>query len=164
MGFSSYFLVVRDIVHPEGEDGRRKKRRICGRGSGAASLVAYCLEITNVCPLKYNLYFERFLNPERIDPPDIDIDFAWDERDEVLDEVLQKFQGHAAMVCNHVFFKPRMAIRETAKAFGLPDHEISEVTGRLPWVSRNEGEGLETCLRALPSFRGKEFLPPGRRF
>ncbi len=160
MGFSSYFLVVRDIVHPEGKDGRRKKRRICGRGSGAASLVAYCLEITNVCPLKYNLYFERFLNHERSDPPDIDIDFAWDERDEVLDEVLQKFQGHAAMVCNHVFFKPRMAIRETAKAFGLPDHEISEVTGRLPWVSRNEGEGLETCLRALPSFRGKEFLPP----
>ncbi|WP_457577877.1 DNA polymerase III subunit alpha, partial [Desulfomarina sp.] len=160
MGFSSYFLVVRDIVHPEGKDGRRKKRRICGRGSGAASLVAYCLEITNVCPLKYNLYFERFLNPERSDPPDIDIDFAWDERDEVLDEILQKFREHAAMVCNHVFFKPRMAIRETARAFGLPDHEISEVTGRLPWVSRNEGEGLETRLRALASFRGKEFLSP----
>jgi len=160
MGFSSYFLVVRDIVHPEGKDGRRRKRRICGRGSGAASLVAYCLEITNVCPLKYNLYFERFLNPERNDPPDIDIDFAWDERDGVLDEILQKFRGHAAMVCNHVFFKPRMAIRETARAFGLPGHEISEVTGRLPWVSRDEGEGLEMRLRALASFRGKEFLPP----
>lgn len=138
MGFSSYFLVVRDIVHPEGEDGRRKKRRICGRGSGAASLVAYCLEITNVCPLKYNLYFERFLNPERSDPPDIDIDFSWDERDEVLDEVLRKFRGHAAMVCNHVCFQPRMAIRETARAFGLPGHEISRVIKHLRRAGRKE--------------------------
>jgi len=126
MEFSSYFLVVRDIVHRKGKDGRRKKRRICGRGSGAASLVAYCLDITNVCPLKYNLYFERFLNPGRTDPPDIDIDFAWDERDDVLREVLNDFKDHAAMVCNHVFFKSRMAIRETAKAYGLPGYEISQ--------------------------------------
>ncbi len=131
MGFSSYFLIVRDIVHPLGKDGLRRKHRICGRGSGAASLVAYCLEITNVCPVRHNLYFERFLNPGRQDPPDIDIDFAWDERDQVLEETLEKYKGHAALVSNHVYFKSKMAIRETAKAFGIPGGEISQITQKL---------------------------------
>jgi DNA-directed DNA polymerase III PolC len=161
MGFSSYFLVVRDIVHRKGKDGKRRKRRICGRGSAAASLVAYCLEITNVCPVKYNLYFERFLNPGRTDPPDIDIDFSWDERDDVLNEVLNDFKGHAAMVCNHVFFKPRMAIRETAKAFGLPGYEISQVTKRLPWIYDNHSEeSLEQRISTLVTFRGQDLSPP----
>jgi DNA polymerase-3 subunit alpha/error-prone DNA polymerase len=96
MGFAAYFLIVRDIV--------ALSPRTCGRGSGAASLVAYCLGITNVCPLKHNLYFERFLNPGRTDPPDIDVDFAWDERDAVLETVLARHRGHAAMVANHVLF------------------------------------------------------------
>ena len=160
MGFSAYFLVVRDIVHRKGADGKRKKRRICGRGSGAASLVAYCLDITNVCPIKYNLYFERFLNPGRTDPPDIDIDFSWDERDEVLADVLQDYAGHAAMVCNHVFFQPRMAIRETAKTFGLPGGEISRLTKRLPWMHNSGAESLEQCLSSLPSLRDQDLSPP----
>ena len=160
MGFSSYFLVVRDIVHRKGPDGRRKKRRICGRGSGAASLVAYCLDITNVCPIKYNLYFERFLNPGRTDPPDIDIDFSWDERDEVLADVLQDYKGYAAMVCNHVFFQPRMAIRETAKAYGLPGGEISRVTKRIPWMQNSGAKSLEQCLCSLPSLRDQDLSPP----
>ncbi len=116
MGFSGYFLIVSDIV--------RHSPRTCGRGSGAASLVAYCLGITNVCPVKHNLYFERFLNPGRTDPPDIDVDFAWDERDSVISKVLSKYAGRAALVANHVCFKPRMAVRETARVFGLPDREI----------------------------------------
>ncbi len=161
MGFSSYFLVVLDIVHRKGEDGRRRKRRICGRGSGAASLVAYCLEITNVCPMKYNLYFERFLNPGRTDPPDIDIDFPWDERDKVLSEVLNDFKDHAAMVCNHVFFKARMAIREAAKAFGLPGHEISQVTKRLPWMYDKYGEeSLEQHISSLVTSKGQDLSAP----
>jgi DNA-directed DNA polymerase III PolC len=160
MGFSCYFLVVRDIVHRKGADGRRRKRRICGRGSGAASLVAYCLDITNVCPIKYNLYFERFLHPERLDPPDIDIDFSWDERDAVLDEVLHDFSGRAAMVCNHVFFKPRMAIRETARAFGLGGYEISLLTRRIPWLQRPGEEGLKERLESLPALRDLELNPP----
>jgi DNA polymerase-3 subunit alpha/error-prone DNA polymerase len=159
MGFSAYFLVVRDIVHRKGPDGRRKKRRICGRGSGAASLVAYCLDITNVCPIKYNLYFERFLNPGRTDPPDIDIDFSWDERDDVLRDVLADFGDHAAMVCNHVFFQPRMAIRETAKAFGLPGYEISRLTKRIPWLHSGAGN-LADSLAALPSLRDQDLAPP----
>ncbi|MDR3630267.1 MAG: DNA polymerase III subunit alpha [Desulfocapsaceae bacterium] len=162
MGFPSYFLVVHDIVHRKGPDGLRRKRRICGRGSGAASLVAYCLEITNVCPIKYNLYFERFLNPGRTDPPDIDIDFAWDERDEVLAEVLGDFPGHSAMVCNHVVFQPRMAIRETAKVFGLPDAEISNLTKRMPWIFKG-GEDLPEKLSRLPSLRDQDFSEPWPR-
>jgi DNA-directed DNA polymerase III PolC len=160
MGFSSYFLVVRDIVHRKGPDGKRKKRRICGRGSGAASLVAYCLDITNVCPIKYNLYFERFLNPGRTDPPDIDIDFSWDERDDVLRDVLGDFAGHAAMVCNHVFFQPRMAIRETAKAFGLPGYEISRLTKRIPWLHGSGAHSLEEILAELPSLKDQDLAPP----
>ena len=82
-GFASYFLIVRDIV--------RQSARTCGRGSAAASLVAYCLGITHVEPITHNLFFERFLNEGRTDPPDIDIDFPWDERDGVFDYVFRKY-------------------------------------------------------------------------
>ncbi|MCU0613953.1 MAG: PHP domain-containing protein [Desulfobacterales bacterium] len=154
MGFSAYFLIVKDIV--------KKSPRTCGRGSGAASIVAYCLGITNVCPVKHNLYFERFLNPGRKDPPDIDVDFAWDERDQVLENVLEHYQDHAAMVCNHVTFKPRMAIREVAKVFGLTDAEIGRVSKRLPWFwprSDSEEELLER-LKKLPRLKDLDFLEP----
>jgi DNA polymerase-3 subunit alpha/error-prone DNA polymerase len=160
MGFSSYFLVVRDIVHRKGANGRRTKRRICGRGSGAASLVAYCLEITNVCPIKQNLYFERFLNPGRTDPPDIDVDFSWDERDQVLEEVLRDFAGYSAMVCNHIFFQPRMAIRETAKAFGMPAYEISRLTKRLPWLYNDDDATLQQRLEKLPTLQDQDLSAP----
>ncbi len=159
MGFSSYFLVVRDIVHRLQPDGSRKKRRICGRGSGAASLAAYCLQITNVCPIKHNLYFERFLNPGRKDPPDLDIDFAWDERDEVLADVLNEHKDHAAMVCSHIGFKPRMAIRETAKVYGLPEYEISRFTKRIPWMHSGVGD-LNTRLSELPSLKDQDLSGP----
>ncbi|MFH1033837.1 MAG: DNA polymerase III subunit alpha, partial [Pseudomonadota bacterium] len=144
-GFSSYFLVVEDIV--------RRSPRICGRGSGAASLVAYCLEITNVCPLKFNLYFERFINPQRVDPPDIDVDFAWDERDGVIASVLEQYQGRAAMVATHVFFQGRAAIREVAKVFGLPAQEIKQTMRRLPWLRGPvEGHtGFYPKRQALPA-------------
>ncbi len=143
--FSSYFLVVRDIV--------RRSPRICGRGSGAASLVAYSLGITNVCPLKFNLYFERFINPQRVDPPDIDVDFAWDERDGVIASVLEQYRGRAAMVATHVFFQGRAAIREVAKVFGLPAQEIKSVMRSLPWL-RGPIEGHTGCYdkrQALPA-------------
>ena len=132
MGFSSYFLVVEEIV--------KRSPRICGRGSGAASIVAYSLGITNVCPVKFNLYFERFLNPGRKDPPDIDVDFAWDERDKAIASVLDEFRDHSAMVACFSNFQPRMAIRETAKVFGLTDAEIGQVSKRLPWFWREVGQ------------------------
>ena len=155
MNFSTYFLTVRDIV--------RQSPRICGRGSGAASLVAYCLEITNVCPLKHNLYFERFLNPGRTDPPDIDVDFAWDERDRVLDAVLAAHRGHAAMVSSHIRIQPRMAIREVAKVYGLTDGEIGRVSKRLPhfWHMGEQPEpDLLTQLKKRPKSRNLDFPQP----
>ncbi len=157
MGFSSYFLVVKDIVS--------RSPRICGRGSGAASLVAYCLGITNVCPVKHNLYFERFLNPGRSDPPDIDVDFAWDERDNVLSSVLKQYDGHAALVCNHVAFQPRMAVREVAKVFGLTNREIGRVTKRLPWFWRKKQveDDMLSQLKQLPELDQIDFSPPWPR-
>jgi DNA polymerase-3 subunit alpha/error-prone DNA polymerase len=154
MRFSTYFLVVRDIVGPVA--------RTCGRGSGAASLVAYCLRITNVCPIRHNLYFERFLNPGRSDPPDIDIDFAWDERDRILAAVLARFGCRAAMVANHVGLQPRMAIRETAKVFGIPGGEISRITKKLPWIWRagTAEDGYLEELQALPQLRDADLSGP----
>lgn len=157
MRFAAYFLVVRDIV--------RHSPRTCGRGSGAASLVAYSLGITNVCPVKHNLYFGRFLNPGRKDPPDIDVDFAWDERDGVIQGVLQQFGAQAAMVSSHILFQPRMAVRETAKVFGLTEAEIGRVTRRLPWFWRlQDGSGdLLADLRRRPEAKALEFDPPWPR-
>ncbi len=152
--FCEYFLVVERIV--------KKASRICGRGSGAASIVAYCLGITNICPIKYNLYFERFLNPDREDPPDIDIDFAWDERDGILNWVLQEFKDHAAMVSSHILFQPRMAVREVAKVFGLPEAEISKVSKRLPWFWKLDEvkEDLLQRIQQRPEFKFMDFPEP----
>ena len=154
MNFCEYFLVVEKIV--------KHASQICGRGSGAASIVAYCLGITNVCPLKYNLSFERFLNLERKDSPDIDIDFAWDERDAVLNWVLNNYKEHAGMVSSHIMFQPRMAVREVAKVFGLPEAEISKVSKRLPWFWKTDeaGEELIQRIQHHPEFRFMDFPKP----
>ncbi len=154
MDYSAYFLVVQKIVS--------QSPRTCGRGSAAASLVAYCLMITNVCPVKHNLYFGRFLNPGRTDPPDIDVDFAWDERDTVIEGVLDRFAGRAAMVASHILFQPRMALRETANVFGMPDAEIGKITRRLPWFwQRDElNAGLLKNLRQRPETRNLDFVHP----
>jgi DNA polymerase-3 subunit alpha/error-prone DNA polymerase len=124
--------------------------------------VDYCLGITNVCPVRHNLYFERFLNPARQDPPDIDVDFAWDERDDVINQVLAAHGVRAAMVSSHVLFQPRMAIREVAKVFGLPDGEIGRVVGKLPWFWRNDGDDdtLLARLEKLPELKSQEFPEP----
>ena len=123
-GFAPYFLVMHDIVE--------MSSRTCGRGSGAASIVSYALSITAVDPLAHHLYFERFLSPARTDPPDIDVDFAWDERDGVFAAVYATFGlDHCARVANHLFFRADSALRETAKAHGLSDGQISAVTRSL---------------------------------
>jgi DNA-directed DNA polymerase III PolC len=117
--FAWYFLTVHDIL------ARANVSRTCGRGSGAASLVSYALGITNVDPIATNLMFERFLSEARQDPPDLDIDFAWDERDAVIQSVFEAHgREHVAMVANHVFFKPRSALRAVAQAHGRPEAEL----------------------------------------
>ena len=122
--FSNYFLTVQDIV--------KQSPITCGRGSAAASIVAYTLKITHVDPIQHNLFFERFLSPGRKDPPDIDVDFPWDTRDEILDYAFRTHgDSHSAMICNHVTFKARAAIREVAKVYGLTESEIGIVTKRL---------------------------------
>ncbi|MQY62776.1 MAG: PHP domain-containing protein, partial [Calditrichaeota bacterium] len=131
-GFAPYFLVVADIVG--------QKRLTIGRGSGAASIVSYCLFITQVDPLRHNLTFERFLHEERTDLPDIDVDFAWDERDGVLAYVFKKYgRERTAMVANHVTLQPRAAVREVGKVFGLSNEEILAVTRRIALVFAEAG-------------------------
>lgn len=123
-GFANCFLVVEDVVS--------RFSLTCGRGSAAASIVAYALHITHVDPIAQNLLFERFLNPGRTDPPDIDIDFAWDERDHVRDYLWDKYGGqHIGMVCNHNRLRLPSAIREIAKVYGLGDNEIATIRFQL---------------------------------
>ena len=146
-GFASVFLVVEDIV--------RQSNLTCGRGSAAASIVSYLLGITNVDPVKYNLYFERFLNPGRTDPPDIDIDFAWDERDGIFDYIFAKYgRSGSAMVSNHVGFRPRAAVREVAKVYGFPENQIKRITDRLAHLWYWRGESVEEVIKSHPVFKG----------
>jgi error-prone DNA polymerase len=150
-GFASYFLIVRDIV--------RQSARTCGRGSAAASLVSYCLGITHVEPITHNLFFERFLNEGRTDPPDIDIDFPWDERDGIFDYVFRKYgAGRAAMISNHVGFRTRAATREVAKVYGLPEQEIKAVTQRMGYYWALDG--LEDFVKHHPVFKDMELKDP----
>lgn len=125
--FCSYFLVVADIV--------QQSKINCGRGSGASSIVCFLLGITHVDPIEHNLFFDRFLNRERQDPPDIDIDFPWDERDEIFDYVFDLYKGNVAFVANHNFLRERQAIREVAKTYGVGDVEISHVLDRLHQIN-----------------------------
>ncbi len=151
-GFADYFLVVQDIV--------RHAPTHCGRGSVANSMVSYCLGITHVEPLGAGLLFERFLNPERRDPPDIDLDFPWDERDAVLGYVFRHYpHPQAAMVANHNTFRLRGALREVAKVHGRPAGEIREVTRRIPWYDE---EPLDQLLASHPNFQALD-LPAGWR-
>jgi error-prone DNA polymerase len=143
--FADYFLVVHDIV----QHGPTH----CGRGSVANSMVSYCLGITHVEPLGAGLLFERFLNPERRDPPDIDLDFPWDERDQILAYVFNRYpKPQAAMVANHNTFRLRGALREVAKVHGRPPGEIREVTRRIPWYS--DDVPLSELLATHPNFQG----------
>ncbi len=145
-GFADYFLVVRDIV--------RHAPTHCGRGSVANSVVSYCLGITHVDPIRCGLIFERFLNLERQDPPDIDLDFPWDERDKVLAYVFRQYpRMHSAMVANHNTFQARGALREVAKVHGRPAGEIREVTRRIPFFYET-GARLDRLVATHPNFRG----------
>jgi len=142
-GFAPYFLIVQDIV--------TQTRATIGRGSAAASIVSYCLFITQVDPLRYTLQFERFIHPEREDMPDIDVDFPWDERDGILDYVFKKYSNErTAMVSSQIFLKPRSAIREVGKVHGLSNEEIKSITKRIGWYTSRRD--LEHWVRTDPRF------------
>jgi DNA polymerase-3 subunit alpha len=117
LGFNSYFLITWDIIRY----AQSRSFFYVGRGSGANSIVAYCLQITDVNPIDLDLYFERFLNPYRTSPPDFDIDFSWKDRDEVIDYVFKRYgKEHVALLGMYTTFQHHAIIRELGKVFGLP--------------------------------------------
>jgi len=124
LGFSSYFLITWDIIRYSMSRGFYH----VGRGSGANSIVAYCLKITNVDPIELNLYFERFINPKRTTPPDFDIDYSWKERDEVIDYIFKRYgHRHTALLGTMNTFRGKSIVRELGKVYGLPKEEIDEL-------------------------------------
>lgn len=121
LNFSSYFLITWDIIRYSNSCGFMH----VGRGSGANSIVSYCLGITDICPIELDLYFERFLNSSRKSPPDFDIDWSWKERDTILDYIFKRFDpNHVAFCGTNVEFKYRSIYREVGKVFGLPKEEL----------------------------------------
>jgi DNA-directed DNA polymerase III PolC len=122
--FCSYFLITWDIVRYAQSAGYHH----VGRGSGANSIVAYCLGITDVDPIELDLYFERFINPYRASPPDFDIDFSWDERDDVTDYIFKRYgRDYTALLATYSTFQGRAIVRELGKVFGLPKAEIDKI-------------------------------------
>ncbi len=122
--FCAYYLIAYDLIRFAKERGFD----YVGRGSGANSVVAYCLGITNVDPIELDLYFERFLNVERSSPPDFDLDFSWDNRDEVYDYLFRTHgHEHVCLLGTHVTYQKRSVLRELGKVFGLPKAEIDAI-------------------------------------
>ncbi len=124
MHFCAYFLITWDIVRYARSAGYFH----VGRGSGANSIVAYNLGITDVDPLELDLYFERFINPHRSSPPDFDIDFSWNERDDVTDYIFKRYgREHTALLATYNTFKGKSIIRELGKVLGLPKADIDTI-------------------------------------
>ncbi|WP_442587769.1 DNA polymerase III subunit alpha [Pedobacter sp. AW31-3R] len=125
MDFAAYFLITWDIIRYSMGQGYYH----VGRGSGANSTVAYCLRITDVDPIELDLYFERFLNEQRSSPPDFDIDYSWDQREDVQDYIFKRYGSrHTALLGTMSTFKDRSVIREIGKVMGLPKSEIDGFT------------------------------------
>lgn len=136
MGFDDYFLIVWDYVRW----AKVQKIQVGpGRGSAAGSLVAYVLGITNIDPLRYDLLFERFLNPERVSMPDIDIDFQDDRRDEVIRYVIDKYgKDHAAQIVTFNTYGPRVAMKEMGKVMGVPLPRLELIAKMIPTSPKNK--------------------------
>ena len=122
--FCSYFLITWDIVRYSNRMGLMH----VGRGSGANSIVSYCLGITDICPLELDLYFERFLNLNRKSPPDFDIDWSWQNRDTILENIFKRYGKEYVAFCGtNVQFKYKSIFREVGKVFGLPKEELDSL-------------------------------------
>ncbi len=158
LGYASYLLVVHDIV----AEANRRGIPNLGRGSAANSIVCYALNLTHVEPLSQNLYFERFLNPERKSPPDVDIDFNWKRRDEIIEYVYERYgRERVAMISTHITFQARSSLRESAKAMGLLDTELDRFLKRLPlWSSQ---QLPDDAAAGFPETRGLDLSAPEYR-
>ena len=148
MGFSSYFLIVWDFIRFAKEKGIPVGP---GRGSAAGSLVAYGLDITDINPIKYGLLFERFLNPERVSMPDIDVDFCMDRRSEVIDYVTEKYgKDHVAQIITFGTMQARAVIRDVGRAMNIPYAEVDKVAKLIPMVLKIT---LKSALEMEPKLR-----------
>lgn len=144
MGFDAYFLIVHDFVKFAKDNGIVVGP---GRGSAAGSVIAYALDITEIDPLKYNLLFERFLNPERISMPDIDIDFSDDQRDRVLDYVVQKYgRNNVAQIITFGTMASRAAVRDVGRALGYTYADVDRIAKMVPPPFQGKHIPLNTAL------------------
>jgi DNA-directed DNA polymerase III PolC len=159
MGFEPVFLIVQEVL----DFARRTGVPFSSRGSAASSLVAHCLGITSPDPLRLNLYFERFLNPARVTPPDIDTDLCSRRRDSVIQHVFEVYgAARVAMVGTINRYRPRSSLADVAKAHGLPPAEVRELVDRLPyaWWARVESE--EDAAQPSSAFEGLRLAYPSQ--
>ena len=160
-GYPGYFLIVQDLIAAAREMGVSVGP---GRGSAAGSVVAYCLKITNIDPIKYNLLFERFLNPDRVSMPDIDIDFDDEGRGKVMDYVIDKYgSSQVAQIITYGTMAAKSSIRDTARVLDLALNEADRISKLLPNIKLSKIFGLpekelKKLLRADEFIKVKEFL------
>jgi DNA polymerase-3 subunit alpha len=136
MGYVDYFLITWDFIKYAKDNGIIVGP---GRGSAAGSIVSYCLEITNIDPIKYNLLFERFLNPERVSMPDIDIDFCYERRQEVIDYVIRKYgTDKVAQIITFGTMAARAVIRDVGRALDMPYFEVDKIAKMIPQMGQDQ--------------------------
>ncbi len=159
MNFSGYFLIVQDFISYAKSIGILVGP---GRGSAAGSLVCYCIGITNVNPLDYNLLFERFLNPERVSMPDIDIDFQDDKRDEVIRYAKEKYgENSVAQIVTFNKLAPRGVLKDVGRVLNFPFQEINDLTKTIPIIF-GKVKKLSECMKEEPDF--KKYFDTGDTF
>jgi DNA polymerase-3 subunit alpha len=151
MGFAGYFLIVWDFIRYAKETSVPVGP---GRGSGAGSLVAWCLRITDLDPIPYDLLFERFLNPERVSMPDFDIDFCQDRRGEVLDYVSQKYgKQNVGQIVTYSQLSAKSVIKDVGRVLQLPFAEVNELTKLIPGLVNGKKVSIEQALKLEPKLR-----------
>ena len=154
MGYVEYFLIVWDFIR------YAKDNKIPvgpGRGSAAGSIVAYTLGITDIDPIKYNLIFERFLNPERVSMPDIDIDFCYERREEVINYVKQKYgEDKVAQIITFGTMAARAAIRDVGRVINMPYNEVDKIAKQIPLsIGMTIDKALDTSLEFRKTYEEK---------
>ena len=148
MGYVDYFLIVWDFIHFAKSHGISVGP---GRGSAAGSIVSYCLEITDIDPIRYNLLFERFLNPERVSMPDIDVDFCFERRQEVIDYVVQKYgKDQVVQIVTFGTFAARGVVRDVGRVLDLPYAKCDAIAKMIP---KDLGITLDKALKSSPDLR-----------
>jgi DNA polymerase-3 subunit alpha len=151
MGFSGYFLIVQDFINW----AKNNEIKVGpGRGSGAGSLVAFVLRITDIDPIPYNLLFERFLNPERVSMPDFDVDFMQERRGEVIQYVADRYgRDHVGQIATYSALNPKSAIKDVARTMGVPFAQINELVKPMPLLIDGKKPDLKQALEYAPKLK-----------